>query len=148
MANLEKRYTDDEIIAALRHTGGDVYGAAARLGCSPSTISKRKHATPRIAEAIEAIRGETRFGLVSIAYKQAIAKAEIGDTSDLYKLINRIDIQLDDGNAKPLEHRHEHTGPGGGSIQVVLVEDWYGTQGGALPVRPESDGSSAGSAAE
>ena len=112
MANLEKRFADDEIIAALRFTGGDIYGAAAKLGCSAVTIFKRKRMVPRIAEAVLQIRGETRYNLVLVAFEQAIAKANGGDTADLYKLINRLDVQLNEDRLAdttlPQTVVHEH----------------------------------------
>jgi hypothetical protein len=52
------RYTDKEIMDALRATKGMVYVAAQHLGCDPRTIKGRVAKSQRIRDVLEAERGK------------------------------------------------------------------------------------------
>ena len=54
------RYSNDDILDALRENGGTVSGAARQLGCSATTIRKRARQVPEIAGAIRKDRAGGR----------------------------------------------------------------------------------------
>jgi len=55
---MARRYTNEEILAALKHTKGMVYLAARHLGCNHETISLRAKSCPKVAAEIKMQRGE------------------------------------------------------------------------------------------
>lgn len=57
MARLQK-YTDEQIIEALKATKGMVYLAAERVGCEADTIYNRAKKSKAVAEVIRAERGK------------------------------------------------------------------------------------------
>src|SRR5262245_46823368 len=56
MARPEK-YTDEQIIAALRETKGLIYLASRRIGCSPDTIFRRSNSRAAVRDVIRHERG-------------------------------------------------------------------------------------------
>lgn len=58
MAKRGVAFTNEHIIKALQETKGMVYLAAQKLGCDPTTISKRAQKSAAIRAAIEGARGE------------------------------------------------------------------------------------------
>lgn len=53
-----QRYSNEQIIEALRHTKGMVYLAAKHLGCNHETISLRAKSSPKVAAELKVQRGE------------------------------------------------------------------------------------------
>lgn len=56
-AGRKRKYTDQQIIDAIRKAQGLVYHAAKHLGCDPQTIANRKKQCKAIREAIREFRG-------------------------------------------------------------------------------------------
>ncbi|MSR57864.1 MAG: hypothetical protein EXS05_09340 [Planctomycetaceae bacterium] len=56
--NNTKKYSNEQIIDALRSTYGKVYLAADRLGCSAQAIYKRAKTTKQVADAIDHYAGD------------------------------------------------------------------------------------------
>jgi hypothetical protein len=52
------RYTNEQIVKALKHTKGMLYLAAKHLGCNHETISLRAKVCPKVAAEIRIQRGE------------------------------------------------------------------------------------------
>ena len=69
----KQKYTQQQIIDALRETKGMVYLAARKLGCAPNTIYNRMAKSATIKQACEDSRGE----LVDIS-EQKLRAAVLG----------------------------------------------------------------------
>lgn len=52
------KFTDAQIVAALKDTHGMIYLAAQKIGCDPATIHRRTHASAKVKQAVESHRGE------------------------------------------------------------------------------------------
>jgi hypothetical protein len=53
-----RKYTDDQLVTALRRAKGLIYHAAGRVGCDPDTFYDRARKSDRVAAAMRATRGE------------------------------------------------------------------------------------------
>ena len=53
-------FTTQQMIAALHHTKGGVYLAAAALGCAPQTIYNHVRKHPTVKAALDTERGRAR----------------------------------------------------------------------------------------
>ncbi len=60
---VNRKYTTEQIVAALHEMNGMIYLAARRLGCAPTTIYRRAEHVKIVQQAIQDSRGE----LVDIA---------------------------------------------------------------------------------
>lgn len=72
-----KRYSDRQIIAALRVAKGNVVDAAAALHCDFSTIYRRIKAMPEVQEVLE----EAREELLDITERALLKQIEEGNTA-------------------------------------------------------------------
>lgn len=70
-----KRYTDKEIIAALRDSGGLVEIAARELGCIPKTIYRRIQKSEKVSSAIASER-EYSIDLAERNLRRGLASGE------------------------------------------------------------------------
>lgn len=107
-----RHYKNDEIIEALKATGGMVYMAARKLGCDPSAISKRARVSPEIREAIENARGDL-LDMAETALKMAVKDREAWAVCFTLKTI---------GKHRGYVERVEQTGINGGAIEVKATD--------------------------
>ena len=115
------RYTDKQIIHALKLTNGMVYVAADNLGCSPNTVKKRLLSSQRVAEAQEAAKGQL-LDVAETRLAAAVARTEPWAVQFYLKTQGRCrgygerkEISGPDGG--PMEHS------GGTTITVVVDEE-------------------------
>ncbi len=106
------RYTDGEIIAALKASGGMVYLAAKALGCDPVTIYNRREKSAAVREAIENTRGEM-LDIAETALKSAVVAKEAWAVCFTLKTI---------GKHRGYVERVEQTGANGGAIQIQATD--------------------------
>ena len=69
------RYTDKQIIAALKLCRGMVYVAADNLGCSPNTIKKRINDSPNVKAAADEA-AEIALDRAELSLFQAVVRGE------------------------------------------------------------------------
>jgi hypothetical protein len=69
------KYTNEEIVAALRKTMGMVYLAAKHVGCDPDTIHLRARKHPEVAACIRSQRGEL-VDTAELALRNAILRGD------------------------------------------------------------------------
>lgn len=102
------RYTDQQIIDALRATKGMVWVAADRLGCDGHTISKRLAKSPAIQAAVAAERGKMG-DTAELKLAQAIQHGEPWAIQFYLKTQHK---------ERGYVERLEQTGANGGPIEV------------------------------
>lgn len=69
------RYTDAEILKALKVTNGMIYLAAKSLGCEPSTIYRRMEKSKAVRDVVEDSRGEL-LDMAETSLKSAVLNKE------------------------------------------------------------------------
>lgn len=70
-----RKYSDEQMIAALRETKGMVYLAAERIGCEADTIYLRAKVSPEVAEVMKHERGKV-IDVAEMKLYTAIMNAE------------------------------------------------------------------------
>jgi hypothetical protein len=103
------RYTDEDIMEALRETKGLIYVAAKRLGCDPETISNRAKKVSAVAQVLKAERG----GLVDLAELKLYAAVQDGQPWAIALVLKTL------GKDRGYVEKMEHGGQGGVSVNVV-----------------------------
>jgi len=109
------RLSNKKIIEALETTKGTIYLAAKLLHCSPHTIYKRAENFVEVKEAIENHRGET-VDTAELALRNAVLNGEPWAISLTLKTLGK-----DRGYVE--RYQEEHSGPGGGPVQVTSLSD-------------------------
>ena len=70
-----QKYTDDQIVSALRDTKGMVFLAAKKIGCDPDTIYLRAKKSKKIAAALKMERG-TLVDTAELKLRNAVLKEQ------------------------------------------------------------------------
>src|SRR5262245_49774417 len=70
-----RKYTDQQLISALREMKGMVYLAAAKVGCTVNTIYNRARFAPAVARCIQDERGKV-VDLAELKLYKAVEKGE------------------------------------------------------------------------
>ena len=96
-----RRYTNEQIITALKEARGMVYVAARTLGCSPVTIYKRINRVASVRDAAEYTSGLTT-DIAELKLFQAIEKGEPWAVAFYLKT---------KGKDRGYTERHEHAMP-------------------------------------
>lgn len=107
------RYTDKEILKALKSTNGMIYLAAKALGCEPSTIYRRMEKSKAVKDVVEDSRGEL-LDMAETSLKSAVLAKEGWAVCFALKTI---------GKHRGYVERQEFTGPDGGPIETKQVFD-------------------------
>lgn len=123
------RYTDAQIIEALRVARGMVYVAADRLGCEPKTIYRRMAASAKVKEVVEDSRGKL-LDKAELALESAIGKEEAWAVCFALKTI---------GKHRGYVERIEQTGADGGPIEVK-AQDYRAAIAPLAPTKGRSVG--------
>ena len=115
-----KQYTAQEVIDALKGTGGIVGTVAKKLECTTRTVQNYIAEYPTVKEAW---RSE-RLAMRSMAEITVLKQAQSGSLKAAMFILNQLDPET--GEFKPPTMRNEHTGKDGGPMRVVLeyVNDW------------------------
>lgn len=95
-----RKYTDQEIVAALREARGMVYHAAAKVGCEADTIYKRSRSSPAVAAAMRAERGKVLDTAESKLF-DAIEGGEVWAVTFALRMLAK-----DRGYVERQEHQH------------------------------------------
>jgi hypothetical protein len=129
-----RRYTPDEIIAALQQTRGLVAVAAERLGCADETVRRHVRNNARVAEALRHER-EKLLDWGELALYRAVQNGEAWAVCFLLKTL---------GKSRGFVERQELTGADGGDIRLSLglVDRVLAEADGAQP--PLRDGRALG----
>jgi len=104
----DELFTKEQVIEALKLTGGLHTFAAQKLGCAPSTITLYKKRYPEIAEAVVDIRAAT----LDIAESHFLKGVNDGDKGYVMFCLKTL------GRHRGFIERGEITGPEGGPVQV------------------------------
>jgi hypothetical protein len=103
-----RKFTPEQIIAALDQSQGMIQVAARALGCSAETIQVYRHEYPEIAEFLEFKRGEL-IDLGEIALRKAVGEGQPWAVCFLLKTL---------GKERGYIERAELTGKDGGVLQA------------------------------
>ena len=106
------RYTEEEMLEAIRGSWGIMSHVAERLGCHRQTVSKYVKRFPALKEALT----EERAKLVDFAEAQLVKKLTGGDWSAIKFVLVTL------GRERGYGYNLELSGPGGGPLQVAHVE--------------------------
>jgi hypothetical protein len=106
-----RKYTNEQMIAALKETKGMVYLAAERMGCDPSTIFDRARISPVVRKAIGTERGKV-VDTSELKLFQAIMRDEPWAITLALKTIGK-----DRGYVERQEHDHT------GELQLEIIEE-------------------------
>ncbi len=98
------------MIEAIRSAKGMVYVAARQLNCSPNTIYNYASRYPTVQEAIDNERG-LLVDTAELALWKALQAGEGWAISLVLKTL---------GKARGYIERQEHSGPGGGAVNIVV----------------------------
>jgi hypothetical protein len=109
----KEKYKAADLIQALRESKGMIYVAARRLQCSPNTIYNYAARYPTVQEAIDHERG-LMVDTAELALWKAIQAGEGWAISLTLKTI---------GKDRGYVERQEHSGAGGGAIEVKWSND-------------------------
>lgn len=105
------RYTDDQIIEALRKSGGLAYSAARLLGCPASTVLRRINKSAKLKAVQDEERG--RFlDVGELKLKEAVMRGEPWAVKFLLSTL---------GKNRGYTERHEHTGVDGDPVAVEVT---------------------------
>jgi hypothetical protein len=129
-----RKYTDEQIIDALRETKGMVYLAAQNIGCEADTIYNRAKQCKEIAALIEEERGK----VIDKAELKLFDAIQAGEPWAIRMVLATI------GKHRGYVERQEVTGADGGSIGVAftptqiaqagtLVEKFVASRKGEMP---------------
>lgn len=108
----KQRYTQDQVIAALRETRGTMTLAADRLGCDPETVAAYATRYPRVRRELKSQR-RRRVDIAELKLDQAIQNGEAWAIALVLKTLGK-----KRGYVERVEQ--EHSGKGGGPITVVI----------------------------
>ncbi len=111
MAGRKRKYTDEQMIAALGECKGMVYLAAARIGCSPDAIYDRAKISPDVAAVLVCERGKV-IDAAELKLYQAIMNGEPWAIQMCLKTL---------GKSRGYVERTEITGKDGDPIAFVEV---------------------------
>ena len=109
-----KQYTAQEVIDALKGTGGIVGTVAKKLDCTTRTVQNYIAEYPTVKEAW---RSE-RLAMRSMAEITVLKQAQSGSLKAAMFILNQLDPET--GEFKPPTMRNEVTGEGGGPLEVVI----------------------------
>lgn len=70
-----RKYTDEQIVAALEKTGGLIFHAAKKVGCNADTIHERVKTSQAVRDCLRDLRG----GLVDTAESKLFAAVKKGE---------------------------------------------------------------------
>jgi len=140
MGSIQPRISDEQIIGALEQYRGRVYAAAKSLKADASTLYKRIKSTPELKRAFREIRGL----LLDMAELNIYKAIESNDLDTSKWALARLARKRGYGDKQDVTVK----GGTNSRIEIVFVEDWYGTQGGMFPVRTKGDGTSEAPAIE
>lgn len=110
-----KKFTDAEIIAALKKTKGLVYLAADKIGCHVDTIYERVKKSKEVAATVKHERGKFVDTAEQKLYN-AVIKCQGWAIQTVLKCLGK-----DRGYVE--NHKHEHSGTDGGPIQFQDISD-------------------------
>jgi hypothetical protein len=105
-----RRYTTEEIIAALKETNGLISLAAKRLRCVPQTIYTRAQRVQSVRQTIDDCR-EEMVDYAELALRASVTNKEPWAVSLVLKTLGK-----KRGYVERIEQ--EHSGPGGGAIEL------------------------------
>jgi len=71
----KQRYTQDQVVVALKECNGLLYLAAQRLGCDPDTVTNYLNRYPRLRRIVQEHRGR-RVDLAEAALDRAVLAGE------------------------------------------------------------------------
>src|SRR3954449_7553558 len=84
----KRRYTQEQVLAALDECQGLCFLAARRLGCHPNTVSRYLERYPRVREAVEAKRGQM-VDAAELALYRAVQRGEAWAVQFCLKTLGR-----------------------------------------------------------
>jgi alanine-alpha-ketoisovalerate/valine-pyruvate aminotransferase len=105
-----QKFTNAQIVEAVKSVNGMIYLAARKLGCTPQAIYKRMAKSSIIREAVDDSRGE----LVDISEQKLRAAVINGEPWAIAMVLKTL------GKSRGYVERQEVTGADGGAIIV----DW------------------------
>jgi alanine-alpha-ketoisovalerate/valine-pyruvate aminotransferase len=105
-----QKFTNAQIVEAVKSVNGMIYLAARKLGCTPQAIYKRMAKSSIIREAVDDSRGE----LVDISEQKLRAAVINGEPWAVAMVLKTL------GKSRGYVERQEVTGANGGAIIV----DW------------------------
>jgi hypothetical protein len=117
-------YTAAQIIAALQETKGMMFLAAKRLGCSHETIRRYCQRYPTVQAAKDMERGE----MVDTAELKLWHSIQQGEAWGIAFCLKTL------GKDRGYVERSEVTGPGGGPVQMLVIQGDLGS-GNSDPVQ-------------
>lgn len=103
-----QKYTNAQILDAIKSVNGMVYLAARSIGCDPQTIYNRMNKYPTIRQAVDNARGEV-VDIAEQKFRQAITNGEPWAVAMALKTL---------GKNRGYVERQEVTGADGGAIVV------------------------------
>ena len=113
MRVMKERFTNAQIINAVKATNGMVYLAARQLGCSPQAIYKRMTKSHIIKQAVDDSRGE----LIDISEQKLRIAVLNGEPWAIALTLKTI------GKHRGYVERQEVTGADGDKIVIKVVDD-------------------------
>jgi hypothetical protein len=106
-----QKYTNEQMITALKATHGMVYLAADRLGCDPTTVYLRSRNVPAVRTAIENARGKM-LDVGEMALMKAVVAGEAWAVCFYLKC---------QGKNRGYVERKELSGPDGGPAAIDVT---------------------------
>lgn len=103
-----QKYTNAQILEAVKSVNGMIYLAARSIGCNPQTIYNRMKQTAAIRDAVESARGE----IVDIAEQKLRMAIQNGEPWAVAMTLKTL------GKSRGYVERQEVTGADGGAIVV------------------------------
>ena len=103
-----QKFTNAQILEAVKSVNGMIYLAARSLGCTPQAIYKRMNKTAVIRDAVDNARGEV-VDIAEQKFRQAITNGEPWAVAMALKTL---------GKNRGYVERQEVTGADGGAIVV------------------------------
>lgn len=122
-----RKYSDEEMIAALVSARGMVYHAAARVGCDADTIYNRAKSSPEVAAAMKAERGK----MVDTAEQKLYDAVVRGEPWAIQLALKTL------GKDRGYVERAEHAGVRGAPVEITFIEVPAAQVPAAAPALPE-----------
>jgi alanine-alpha-ketoisovalerate/valine-pyruvate aminotransferase len=113
-----QKFTNAQIIEAVKSMNGMVYLAARQLGCTPQAIYKRMEKSATIREAVDDSRGE----MVDISEQKLRAAVMNGEPWAVALVLKTL------GKSRGYVERQQVTGADGGKVHIEYANDWRGEQ--------------------
>jgi hypothetical protein len=107
-----QKYTNAQILEAVKSVNGMIFLAARSLGCTPQAIYKRMNKTPVIREAVDNARGEV-VDIAEQKFRQAITNGEPWAVAMALKTL---------GKSRGYVERQEVTGADGKPMNIRWVD--------------------------